>query len=142
MPQIDVSFTTWKLLTAHLADEHDTYDAVIGRLLTSDNPSQRDDGDKTSKPIDQNSEGAYFKSAFLPNGTELRATYKGKSYWADVKGREWIDRATGERRNSPSQAAFEITGSGVNGWLFWLVKRPEDRDWQSLNALRYEASAR
>ena len=133
--QVEISFETWKRLTSHLQNENDTHDAVINRLLgTADtSPSSTP---PSSHPPQPRAAGAYFKDVFLPDGTELRATHKGKTYFANISGSEWIDRTTGERRSSPSQAAYFITNNHVNGWLFWLVKRPGDAVWHSLNALR------
>jgi len=136
--QIDVSFALWKALTALLRDEHDSYDAVIERLLESspDDLPKTEVGAERTEPEDTSSAGAYFKEVFLPNGTELRATYKGKTHFAEIRDSEWIDRESGRTRTSPSQAAYSITGKNVNGWLFWIVKRPNDEGWRSLNALR------
>ena len=138
--QIDVEFPTWKTLAGLLQDENDTYDAVIQRLLATveSNATSPPVGDprENTRSISASGEGAYFKDVFLPEGTELRATHKGKTYFAKISGSEWIDVTTGQRRNSPSQAAYFITNNHVNGWLFWLVKRPNDEVWHSLNALR------
>lgn len=137
--EVKVEFPTWKTLTALLQDEQDTYDAVIQRLLAAhaghiarSDPNASAGNNQPTK----RGKGAYFKDVFLPEGTELRATHKGKTYFAKISGSEWIDQATGQRRNSPSQAAYFITNNHVNGWLFWLVKRPDDETWHSLNALR------
>ena len=96
----------------------------------------REERSASEHPTPQNGDGAYFKDVFLPDGTELRATHKGKTYFARISGSAWIDQATGMRRSSPSQAAYFITNNHVNGWLFWLVRRPGDEVWHSLNALR------
>lgn len=137
--QIDVEFSTWKQLTGLLEDEGDSYDAVIRRLLTAGPgnaaPPRLGDPPEAAPPMEPR-EGAYFKDVFLPDGTEMRATHRGKTYFAKISGSEWIDGTTGQRRNSPSQAAYFITNNHVNGWLFWSVKRPNDEAWHSLNALR------
>jgi hypothetical protein len=130
--QIEISFERWKQLTALLLSENDTYDEVLGRVL-----DRCQEAPAREMPISKRSSGgAYYKGVFLPNGTKLRATYKGRTHFGSIVDGEWTDNSTGEVRSSPSQAAFEITESGVNGWLFWSVKRPHDPDWQTLNALR------
>ncbi len=138
--QVDVEFQTWKTLTGLLRDENDTYDAVIQRLLGGEPRSaivvRPVGGNAGVRPALRGCEGAYFKNVFLPDGTEMRATHKGKTYFAKISGSEWIDQTTGEKRSSPSQAAYFITNNHVNGWLFWLVRRPGDEVWHSLNALR------
>jgi hypothetical protein len=133
--QVEISFETWKRLTSLLESENDTHDGVINRLLGSTGASRTSTSPRSHSP-EARAAGAYFKDVFLPDGTELRATHKGKTYFANISGSEWIDRSTGERRSSPSQAAYFITNNHVNGWLFWLVKRPGDAVWHSLNALR------
>ena len=133
--QIEVSFDRWKQLNALLRDEDDSHDAVIERLLASHAPNDLQAIPPPTILLDGGS-GAYFKEVFLPNGTELRATYKGKTYFARIIESQWVDSTTGRTRTSPSQAAYSITGKNVNGWLFWVVKRPEDQDWRTLNALR------
>jgi hypothetical protein len=135
--QLEVEFSTWKKLTGLLLDEEDSYDAVIGRLLAASARNAAVTQEEIlTPPAVQRDKGAFFKDVFLPDGTELRATHKGKSYFAKISGSEWIDQGTGERRSSPSQAAYFITNNHVNGWLFWLVRRPGDDVWTSLNALR------
>jgi hypothetical protein len=137
--QIDVSFERWKALTALLRDENDSYDAVIKRLIEDSandgRPAGADDS-KRRQPLASGDSGAYFKDVFLPNGTELRATYKGKTYFAEISDSKWIDCESREPRTSPSQAAYSITNRNVNGWLFWVVKKPGDDGWRTLNALR------
>lgn len=136
--QIEVSFSVWKQLTSRLADEHDTYDAVIGRLVE---PHVSDvlelaDADRIAQSEDDSVRGAMFKGVFLPNGTRLRASHRGKTYFATIVGSQWQDDVSGEVRSSPSQAAYAITKTSINGWQFWLVKRPQDSEWHSLHALR------
>jgi hypothetical protein len=57
----------------------------------------------------------------------LRSRYKGKEYVAEVKNNKiWVQ---GKGHNAPSPAAGAITGSSVNGWRFWEVKRPFEIEW-------------
>jgi hypothetical protein len=70
----------------------------------------------------------------LPNGTQLRATYKGRTYKAAIENGRWLDEA-GIEYNSPSAAARAITGNNVNGLRFWAGKRPSDGDWLSLEVM-------
>jgi hypothetical protein len=133
---IDVSFERWKQLTSLLKDENDSYDALIGRLLNAGSDFSSSGSRPEFREAASRTSGAVYKGVFLPDGTDLRAKYKGKLYYATISDGQWTDLATGEIRSSPSQAAYSITGGNVNGWLFWLVKRPEDANWQSLNRLR------
>ena len=138
MVDVNLSFERWKALTLLLEDENDSYDALIGRLIKGQSRAGNDDAQECATRPHRS--GAYYKGVFLPDGTDLRAKYKGKLYYATIADGQWVDVGTGEIRSSPSQAAYSITGGNVNGWLFWLVKRPEDSTWQSLNRLRSKAS--
>ena len=135
---VPISFERWKELTLLLRDENDTYDALLGRLLKGiRTPAQAE----IEESAQRHSGGAFYKGVFLPDGTDLRAKYKGRIYYATIADGQWVDLATNDVRSSPSQAAYSITGGNVNGWLFWLVKRPEDANWQSLNRLRVRSAA-
>jgi hypothetical protein len=77
------------------------------------------------------------KGVRLPSGTELRSTYKGKTYVARVNSGALV--LQGQRFDSPSAAAMSITGSAVNGWTFWEYKLPGQDRWQILKSLRRSA---
>lgn len=79
--------------------------------------------------------GAWIGNVFFPDGTQFRATYKGRSYRAEIKLGEWVDE-NGVRRQSPSEAAGAISATKVNGWRFWYAKRPADDEWVRLDELR------
>ena len=68
----------------------------------------------------------------LPDGTELKAQHKGTAHTARVEGGKWVQ--AGKTYGSPS-AAYAITESGINGWWFWAVKRPNDAAWTQLGKL-------
>lgn len=129
MTAIDIDFEVYKELTARRASEATTYNDVIRDLLGLDAQPEIADG-----PV-QSAGGLDIKGVFLPNGTLLRATYKGQTYTAEIKDGAWIG-CDGVRRNTPSDAACAITQNNVNGWRFWHVKRPGDKGWKVLNSLR------
>jgi hypothetical protein len=79
--------------------------------------------------------GVWFGQVHLPEGTKLRATYKGRTYWAEIKNGNWLGEDRKERR-SPSDAAGAISGTNVNGWRFWYAQRPGDPEWHRLDELR------
>lgn len=133
---VEVCFSTWQRLTALLQSEDDSYDAVIERLIVDSRNRSSDDEHAERRSLGAHHIGAAFKGVFLPEGTRLRATHRGKTYFASISGSRWIDDASGETRTSPSHAASKITGGSLNGWLFWLAKRPGDAEWHSLAALR------
>jgi hypothetical protein len=125
MTQIEVDFEVFKELTARRASESVTYNDVLRGLL----------GLKSTSAPPPNANGAWvYKGVQFLNGTQLRATYKGKTYTAEVKGGSLI--LNGQRQTSPSAAASRITRNSVNGWDFWEVKRPGDPSWRIMRELR------
>ncbi|MEA3002305.1 MAG: hypothetical protein QOH81_1093 [Sphingomonadales bacterium] len=131
MAVIDVDFEVYKKLTVMRPDEATTYNDVLRRMLGLDEPKS-DAPARAARPAPG---GCEFKGVSLPNGTELRVTYKGRTYTAQIKDGSWIGE-DGIRRNSPSDAACAITKSNVNGWRFWKVRRPGDGDFRVLEDLR------
>jgi hypothetical protein len=128
--QIDVDFDVFKSLTVLRKNEKDTLNDVL-RRLTNHEPAAR-----SEFSVKQNgASGCVFKGILFPEGTDFRAAYKGKLYFGSIVGGEWKDPA-GNAYSSPSQAAFAIQGSGVNGWTFWECKRPSDTEWIQLAKLR------
>jgi hypothetical protein len=80
---------------------------------------------KSKKPVLQ---------GMFPKGTELRKEFLRKTYKArvDAEGRV---RYKGKMFNSPSHAAWAVTGRPTNGWSFWHFK-DKDGTWKKLDALR------
>lgn len=125
MTSIDIDFEVYKALTIRRATEAVTYNAVLRDVLGLEQ--------STAQP--QTDVGGWtWKGVTLPNGTELRAEYKGTAHTAKIEGGQWMQ--DGESRTSPSAAAHAITESGINGWWFWSVKRPGDLAWVPLAKLR------
>jgi predicted CopG family antitoxin len=126
--------------------------AIISRLesnirLMKDNPEafaepaklEFSEEYRASRAQDQLKErylhGAWFGNTALPLGTKLRATYKGQTFYAEIKDRKWIGE-DGIVRNSPSDAANAISNTNVNGWRFWYAQLPGDPSWRRLDELR------
>lgn len=124
MPNLDVDFDVWKALTLRRDSEEMTYNDVLRDLL----------GLASVEDSLGAGTGWTWKGVNLPNGTELRAEYKGKEYTAKIIQDSWMQN--GDVKNSPSHAAWSITQAGVNGWTFWQVRRPDSDQWISLNSLR------
>ncbi len=141
--QIDVDFDVYKSLTSkRLAEDH-SYNDVLRELLGL--PQLRQ---VVAQPVGiavENStalalavapaSGLHTRGLFLPNGTKLRALYKGSQYEAAV-GNGVIAMASGKAFTSPSAAASAITQTTVNGWRFWEAMRPNDLSWQRLESLK------
>ena len=129
MAVIDVDFDVFKALTMMRPDEATTYNDVLRKKLGLDPPTA------SAVAPSETAGGCEYKGVVLPNGTELRVTYKGRTYNAAIKDGSWIGE-DGIRRNSPSDAACAVTKGNVNGWRFWKVKRPGDGDFRVLEDLR------
>lgn len=126
MVALDVDFDVFKALTNRRATEDVTYNDVLRELLEL--------GAKAPPSATQNSGGWSWKGVTLPNGTELKASHQGKLCAAKIENSKWMQ--DGNTYASPSAAAFAITNYGINGWLFWQVKRPSDATWVQLGSLR------
>jgi hypothetical protein len=127
MATIEVDFDVFKELTNRRKTESVTYNDVIRDLLGLD-------ARKTPK-IAPMQKGATFKGVVFPEGTQFRASYKGRTYTAEIRNGVWVD-SDGSTRNSPSEAAVKITGKNWNGWRFWHCKRPGEANWQLIDGLR------
>lgn len=127
--QIEIDFEVFKELTARRAGESDSYNHVIRRLLGM--PS----GGLALDDVDKVMFGAWFGNIHFPEGTKFRATYKGQTYLAQIRGGQWID-GNGLVRSSPSNAAHAVSGTNVNGWRFWYAQRPGDPAWRRLDELK------
>lgn len=80
------------------------------------------------------------KGVELSHGTELRMDYNGKRHTGRIHNGTWL--VEGKRFTSPSAAAggVALTKDGrhpsLDGWIYWHVRRPGDRDWTLLKKLR------
>ena len=128
--QIDVDFEVYKELTALRESEGDSYNSVIRRLLTMPSGMIKLSDAALMKF------GVWFSNVHFPDGTMFRATYKGRSYSAEIKDGKWLGE-DGMLRRSPSDAASAVCdGTNVNGWRFWHAQRPGDPSWHRLDELR------
>ena len=130
MNTIDVDFEVFKQLTIKRETEEVTYNDVIRDLL----------GLQTTKgeiaqaaKMDTNNDWV-VKNVRFPEGTEFRATYKGRSHLGIVRSGELV--VNGQSFNSPSAAAISITENSVNGWKFWECKFPGKSSWRLIETLR------
>ena len=148
MHTIPISLDVLKALTNRLKADDQTYDDVLRELLELDSPVEPEIepapfamfADALTSQFEglrrvQNGPGFYSRDLFLPNGTELRARYKGRLYEASIQDEKWLDDR-GKERSSPSAAAGAITKTIVNGLRFWEGKRPGDSAWLRLDKLR------
>lgn len=129
--QLEIDFEVYKALTALRQSEADTYSDVLRRLLQlpARTVSLRDVGAVTIR------HGVWFGNVHFPEGTQFRATYKGRMVTAEIRDDCWIGE-DGMRRKSPSDAASAVSNTNVNGWRFWHARRPGDTEWRRLDELR------
>ena len=134
MATIEVDFDVYKALTAKRESESVTYNEVVRELLglkvgVAPVPSGQTVAGGPFK-------GVVFKGVSFPEGTQFRATYKGKTHTGQIKGGRWID-SKGKTQTSPSYAAYAITGSGINGVeVLGVCSRPSDPTWILIDNLR------
>ena len=138
MQSVEVDFQVFKALTNLRQSETHTYNEVIRDLLGLEKTLGRQMAEKFGgipKVLGPSAEtGFYSRGLLLPNGTELRARYKGQIFSARIENGEWLDQS-GKAQLSPSGAAHSVTGTNVNGWRFWEAKRPSDSIWRKLDAI-------
>ncbi|MFC3440143.1 hypothetical protein ACFOKF_02845 [Sphingobium rhizovicinum] len=145
---IDVSLDVFKALTNKLRYEGHSFDDVIRELLALDSPTEPDRnaeaGLEDSEPLNSVNRSFrrmmgefYSRGLVLPDGTGLRARYKGEEFRARIEGGIWLDEG-GQEHSSPSAAARAITGNNVNGLRFWEARRPVDTFWRKLDSIAGE----
>jgi hypothetical protein len=135
LKQIEVYFEDFKALTQCLRSADETLADVVHRLLQESADLEPVKNSHAPPPSQQQKgSGIWIKKTHLPDGTELKAVYKGSNYFATISAGRWVNR-NGEIATSPSQAASAITGTNVNGWRFWFAKRPGDVQWRRLDML-------
>ena len=139
--QLSVDLDVLKALTAKLETDGQSHNDVLREILNLDSPVKTEDSDtplsaladtfaKFSLPNHFHSRGLA-----LPDGTALRARYKGREYAAAIRDGKWFDHE-GRPQVSPSSAAGNITSTMVNGLRFWEAKRPGDKGWRRLDVIR------
>lgn len=140
MQSIQIDFDVFKALTLRRETEAVTYNDVLRALLgLPASPTQTVPG-ATAPPEPRWSGGGWtVKGVRFPVGTEFRAQYKGATHTGQV-----VDGALvvgGRQFDSPSAAAVSITGSAVNGWVFWECRLPGESAWQLISRLRSRKAA-
>lgn len=78
--------------------------------------------------------GYHWSSLFLPNGTKVSMSYKGKTYNAEVRHAQiWYEG----KSYSPAELARVIaSNTSRNAWRDLMIRRPNDQEWQLADVLR------
>lgn len=144
--QIEIDFDVYKALTARRVHERHTYNDVLRELLDlgpalvpeahpgSFQGVMAQVADHFSRNLIGPPGSFVSRGLHLPDGTKLRARYKGSLYYAAIVDGCWVDEH-GKQHSSPSSAATDITGTNVNGLRFWEAMRPADTEWRRLDML-------
>lgn len=82
--------------------------------------------------------GYMWKSLFLPEGTELRMEFRGRSYSARVEGDAIVFEGAPV---SPRQMTLAVAGDGRNAWRDLAVRLPGSTKWKSAAQLRREIAS-
>lgn len=129
MYTIEIDFNVFKKLTAMRETETMTYNDVLRKMLGLGPLAM-------AAPRAEPPEGKPWvvKGVVFPHGTEFRANRKGQVYQGRVENGALV--VNGKRFTSPSAAAMSITGSPINGWIFWECRRPGETAWQIIKNLR------
>ena len=127
--QIEIDFDVFKSLTSLRRSESHSFSDVIRELLKL--PASTTDGGASRA---SQAAGRVLGKRFLPDGTELRATYKHRLYKLHIEGGQLVNDE-GRVFSSASSAASVVTKTSVNGLNFWEVRRPGDVSWTKLSAL-------
>ena len=136
---LEVDFDVYKAVFAKRANESVTENDVLRELLGL--PPRRlsqqiaETQEPQPKAVNTTSpEDWVVKNVRFPQGTDFRATHKGRTYTGRVHGGALV--VEGKAYDSPSAAAVAITGNSVNGWRFWECRLPGKSSWQLIEGLR------
>jgi hypothetical protein len=122
---IEIDFDVHQRIELARAGFSDTPNAVLRRLLGIDAPEVE------ATPIPRTGRNWFDRGVLLPHGTELRMSYRGRTYEGIIDDGQWL--VDGRTYSSPSAAAggCAVTKSGshpsLNGWNYWQVRRPNDK---------------
>jgi hypothetical protein len=133
---IEVDFEVKKKIWSERKSEDQSDNDVLRGLLQMP-PAKH--GEVPSNPSDGN--GWIWKGVRLPVGTQLRMNYLSQLYEGEVRGdgKWWVNEMS---FTTPSEAADSLARTrkgkrpSLDGWRYWYVKRPSDRDWIALDDLR------
>jgi Restriction Enzyme Adenine Methylase Associated len=136
---IEVDLEVFRKIWAERKSEAESDNEIIRRLLGM--PAINNGGSSTPNGAASHGRPWAWKGVVLPPGTKLRMDYLGQRYEGEVRNDgKWL---IGDRSfSTPSDAAKSLARTregkrpSLDGWKYWYVKRPSDRDWILLDALR------
>ena len=137
---INVDLDVFKALTSMIQSEGQDHNDVLREVLKLDSPIEAEPPSTGVETLNALARLAcagqfYSRGLVLPDGTELRARYKGVQHLAFIRNGRWWSE-DGREFSSPSAAASSITDTTVNGWRFWEGRLPGDKGWRRLDVIR------
>lgn len=76
------------------------------------------------------------KRVFLPDGTEMKATYNGQTIHARIEEERIAVNGKSYKAVSPALQENVLTKAGgntsLNGWEYWLAKKPGEARYRSI----------
>lgn len=137
MPLIEIDLESYKKLVLLRENEQDT-DADVIRKILSNYPISY--GDKRNKSNDAQADevqasGSWFsRGVEFPAGTKFRGVAKGQTIGGVVKDGALV--IGGKKQKNLSDAASRLLDYPINGWVFWQVLLPGEREWVQAKKLR------
>ncbi|MDQ7247285.1 hypothetical protein [Dongia sedimenti] len=138
MQTIEIDFDVYKRIEMERRSFVEPQNAALRRLL------KIDDDDEATGPSVGIGRSWSSKGVTLPHGTELRMEYNGRLYTGQIQDGTWA--VEGKSFKSPSAAAggVALTKGGkrtnLDGWIYWQVKRPGEKNWTLISQLRPQPS--
>jgi hypothetical protein len=128
MRVIEVAEEVYRELQRRAEPFVDTPEDVIRRLLELDSQSA------PTAPAQTGEADLVSHAGRVPHGAQLRATYKGREFTAEVlNGRViWNGRAF-DTLSSAAVGVIQSTGTKrgtENGWRFWQVREHQSAEWK------------
>ena len=129
MTTIEIDFDVFKELTVRRATENVTYNDVLRQVLGLSPVLE------PVRAAERPSAGGWTtKGVTFPEGTEFRASYRGQAVLGKVQA--GLLMVNGQGFDSASSAAGSVTGTSVNGWIFWECRLPGKTTWQLMKTMR------
>jgi hypothetical protein len=141
MRSIEIDFDVNKRIETERVSFAETANDVLRRLLGIEKGLAAGEDKPALTPA-----GAswYGKGVTLPDTTQLKMTYNGKTYEGVISDGVWL--VAGKRYTSPSAAAgaVGVTKDGgttsLDGWLYWQARLPNSSRWAKIRSLRDKGS--
>ena len=140
LKNIEIDFDVHKAIETERKSFSETPNQVLRRLLKIDSAKPQSVVKANYQSELSMGKNWVGKGITLPHGSLLRAEYNGRLHEGKIVDGRWY--VEGNFYTSPSGALGSVarTKNGkktsLDGWIYWEVKRPGDKDWIKINSLR------